>query len=166
MSDIIRLTGKVQYPITLDPSVWIFDDRKIELEKCFGLENEKEEDLEGYAKSISKRWEKERAHGANFPPVNRSLRRHEKDKILQGTFVMPFQPFIEHACPEDGTDTVEVCLKDGTSEEMEFSKIKNAFLCFSKNGKPLREDGPVHLYFKDGSNRDNPIRNIVEFRFK
>lgn len=31
MDDIIIVTGKVTYPITLDPTVWIFDNRKFEL---------------------------------------------------------------------------------------------------------------------------------------
>ncbi|WP_250130006.1 hypothetical protein [Jeotgalicoccus sp. WY2] len=29
---IIQLTGNVRYQITLDPSTWIFDDRKIKIE--------------------------------------------------------------------------------------------------------------------------------------
>ena len=33
--------------------------------------------------------------------------------------------------------------------------VKNAILGFSKEGKPLKEDGPVHLYFNDGSNQQN-----------
>ncbi|MDN8677450.1 peptidyl-prolyl cis-trans isomerase, partial [Staphylococcus aureus] len=32
MSDIIMLTGKVNFTITLDPGVWIFDDRKVDLD--------------------------------------------------------------------------------------------------------------------------------------
>ena len=33
--------------------------------------------------------------------------------------------------------------------------VKNAILGFSKEGKPLKEDGYVHLYFNDGSNQQN-----------
>lgn len=32
---IVQLKGNVQFPITLDPTVWIFDDRKIKLEEAF-----------------------------------------------------------------------------------------------------------------------------------
>ena len=35
---------------------------------------------------------------------------------------------------------------------------------YSQDGKPLREDGPVHLLFADGSNIDNPIKNISAIR--
>ena len=37
---------------------------------------------------------------------------------------------------------------------------------FSKDGKMLKEDGPVHLYFADGSNRDNPLKNVRAFRLE
>src|SRR5690625_6189198 len=32
---IVQLAGNVGYPITLDPTVWIFDDRKVLLEEEF-----------------------------------------------------------------------------------------------------------------------------------
>lgn len=167
MSDIIQFSGNIQYKITLDPTVWIFDDRKLELDKAFKLmDDSTEDDLESYTKRISEQWEKERAQGASFPPVNRSVKRMEKDKILSGTFVMPIQPFIEHAEPSRNVSNVSIVQNDGTSLTISFSKVKTAFLCFSKNGKPLNEDGPVHLYFKDGSNRDNPIKNITTFIFE
>ncbi len=28
MSEILFINGKVRFPITIDPTVWIFDDRK------------------------------------------------------------------------------------------------------------------------------------------
>ncbi|MDA8353303.1 MAG: hypothetical protein M0Z65_09010 [Firmicutes bacterium] len=35
MNPIIQLTGKVTYPITLDPTLWIFDDRRFEMADRF-----------------------------------------------------------------------------------------------------------------------------------
>ena len=35
MIDVILITGAVNYQINLDPSVWIFDDRKIALSEHF-----------------------------------------------------------------------------------------------------------------------------------
>ncbi|PTX58331.1 hypothetical protein C8P63_11779 [Melghirimyces profundicolus] len=35
MNDVILITGKVKYQINLDPSVWIFDDRRFEMEERF-----------------------------------------------------------------------------------------------------------------------------------
>ena len=40
---IIQLTGNVRYQITLDPSTWIFDDRKIVLEDLLSHGEDSEE---------------------------------------------------------------------------------------------------------------------------
>jgi hypothetical protein len=37
----------------------------------------------------------------------------------------------------------------------------NALMCFAKDGKPIREGGPVLLYLADGSNRHAPIDGIT-----
>ena len=39
-------------------------------------------------------------------------------------------------------------------------------LKFSDKGKPILEDGPVHILFKDGSNIENPIRNVNAIRIE
>lgn len=167
MSDIIQFEGDIQYKITLDPSVWIFDDRKIELDKAFEKKSESDQkDLEKYTKQMSDQWEKERAHGVNFPPVNESVKKLEKEKILTGTYVMPIQPFINHAEPAEHVNNVVIVQKDGTTTVFPLPIIKDSFLCFSKDGKPLSKDGPIYLYFRDGSNRNNPIKNITKFIFK
>ncbi|PWA13372.1 hypothetical protein DCC39_00320 [Pueribacillus theae] len=166
MSNIIQLTGKLDYNITLDPSVWIFDDRKIELEECFHLLENKVDDIEDYTKAISEQWDKERVHGVSSPPVEKSVNQKKKDEVLKGSYVMPFRPFIENASPSKDITNVQIVQKNGEKIIAEFSKVRDAFLCFALNGKPLVEDGPVHLYFRDGSNRDHPIKNIVSFHFE
>lgn len=35
MNDVILITGKVKYQINLDPSIWIFDDRRFEMDERF-----------------------------------------------------------------------------------------------------------------------------------
>jgi hypothetical protein len=42
----------------------------------------------------------------------------------------------------------------------------NLILGFSNNGKPLKEDGPIHIYFGDGSNQQSPIKNVKSFIIK
>ncbi|MFF2266623.1 peptidyl-prolyl cis-trans isomerase, partial [Lysinibacillus fusiformis] len=37
-------------------------------------------------------------------------------------------------------------------------------LKYSQDGKPLFEDGPVHVLFKNGSNVDSPIKNVLAIR--
>ena len=41
---------------------------------------------------------------------------------------------------------------------------KTLIFKFSQEGKPLAADGPVHILFGDGSNRENPIKNIKSIR--
>jgi hypothetical protein len=31
---------------------------------------------------------------------------------------------------------------------------------FSKNGRPLKETGPVHVYYGNGSNQDAPLTSV------
>lgn len=168
MSDVIVFSGDIQYKITLDPSVWIFDDRKIEFDKAFdnAIEHPQEDDENNYAKKMSEQWEKDRTYGVNYPPVNESVKRLEKEKILTGTYVMPFSPFIEHAEPAEHVKDVEIVLRNGTSLTYPLTVVKESLLLFAKDGKPLKEDGPVHLYFRDGSNLNDPIKNIEKFVFK
>jgi hypothetical protein len=45
-------------------------------------------------------------------------------------------------------------------------KAYDLILGFSKNGKPITVDGPVHIYFGDGTNQQEPIKNIKQFIVK
>lgn len=79
---IVQLKGNVQFPITLDPTVWIFDDRKIKLEEAFlpdKEENHPEKDVEPQQRIR--------------PPVKRSVSRFEGKKVLENSYVMPIKPF-------------------------------------------------------------------------
>lgn len=165
MKDIISFKGKVKYPITIDPSVWIFDDRRIDLSAYFEKEHVQIDEEEEYKKSISKHWDREIREGAVFPPTLKTERKFEKEKVLTGTFGMPLAPFIQNAEPDESANTLVI---ETDQDEFSFSieKAKEFILQFSINGKPLREDGPVYVIFGDGSNRDNPIKNVNAFRIE
>ncbi|WP_345739397.1 hypothetical protein [Virgibacillus salarius] len=78
---IVPINGKVAYPITLDPTVWIFDDRKIELEKAFTekpVDTNDQDELE----RASQRWSQEVYQQNIKPPVNRSIKKYEREKNL------------------------------------------------------------------------------------
>jgi hypothetical protein len=165
MKDIISFKGKVKFPITIDPSVWIFDDRRIDLSAYFEKEHVQIDEEEEYKKSISKHWDREIREGAVFPPTLKTERKFEKEKVLTGTFGMPLAPFIQNAEPDESANTLVI---ETDQDEFSFSieKAKEFILQFSINGKPLREDGPVYVIFGDGSNRDNPIKNVNAFRIE
>ncbi|GIO22336.1 hypothetical protein [Oceanobacillus sp. J11TS1] len=143
---IVMIKGNVGYPITLDPTVWIFDDRKIELENAFIEREEKESNDFIFQK----------------PPVNRSISKMEGEEYLKNSYVIPLHDFLNNSEPKADATEVEFIKSDGNNEKVTLEDAKNGYLLFSLEGKPLREDGPVHFYFKDGSNQSNPIKRIKE----
>ncbi|OQR57828.1 peptidyl-prolyl cis-trans isomerase [Bacillus sp. CDB3] len=162
MSEILFINGKVRFPITIDPTVWIFDDRKLDLTTYFDETREESSELETYLKHTSEHWDREIRDGAAFPPIQQSVKKYKKEQLINGTFGIPLQPFLKNAEILEGATQVEIETTDNLIT-LPLETANQAILGFSKEGKPLREDGPVHLYFHDGSNRQNPIRNIRKF---
>ncbi|TLS37673.1 peptidyl-prolyl cis-trans isomerase [Pseudalkalibacillus caeni] len=160
MNDIIPITGNVKFQLTLDPGVWIFDDRKVEIKEFFSKETEKKDELEDYVKSASENWDRTRKQGAILPPVNKSINRFEKEKALTGTFGILLEPFLKNA--EPGEDAALLLIERSQEETISIplEQAYGSLLGFSVNGKPLKEDGPIHFYYGDGSNQSEPIKNI------
>lgn len=165
MENILLISGRVKYSITLDPSVWIFDDRKVDLTTYFSKSMKQNNELEEYTKSISKHWDREIIEGAVYPPTLKTEKKYEKEKVLTGSFGISLQPFIKNAEPTE--EATVLVIKTSTSvHEIPLDIAQDLILGFSKSGKPLSEDGPVHVYFGDGSNQQNPIKNVREFIIK
>jgi hypothetical protein len=163
MENIILFSGKVKYPITLDPGVWIFDDRRIDLTTYFDEEIKAKDELEEYTKDISKHWDREIMEGAIFPPTLKTEKKYEKEKVLTGTFGIPFKPFLKNAEPDENATTLSIVCED-QEIQLNLAEAENLILGFSENGKPLGEDGPAYVYYGDGSNRDNPIKRVKSFK--
>ncbi|WP_078381034.1 hypothetical protein [Sutcliffiella halmapala] len=160
METIIRIEGNVHYSITLDPGVWIFDDRRLDLDTYFTEEDRQEvNELEEYTKKVSKHWEREIREGAIQPPTLKTERKFEKQKLLTGTFGIKFAPFLKNAEPK--SDATSVVFIAGEQEvEMDIETASNVIFAYSNKGKPLKEDGPVHVYYGDGSNQNSPIKSV------
>lgn len=165
METILIISGKVKYTITLEPSVWIFDDRRIDLTTYFLTRNMNEDSLEDYTKAVSKHWDREIMEGAIYPPTLKTEKKFEKEKVLTGTFGIPFKPFLANSEPADDAHTLVIHSTDG-EYEVPFESAFDLILAFSDTGKPLIADGPVHVYFGDGSNQQNPIKNVRGFTVK
>lgn len=162
MESIIPIKGKVKYRITLDPGVWIFDDRKVDLNTYFKEEQPSDSSLEEYTKSISKHWDREITEGAVYPPTLKTEVKFQKEKVLNGSFGILFKPFLENAEPD--AEASIVIVESGTEKvKLPLSEAYSLVLGFSKNGKPLKEDGPLHIYYQDGSNIETPIKNVTGF---
>ncbi|WP_046175164.1 hypothetical protein [Domibacillus indicus] len=166
MEQIIPIKGKVSFPVTLDPGVWIFDDRRIDLDEFFSSSSQPERDEEEeYIKSTSRFWEKEIREGAVFPPTIKSEKKYEKEKVLTGTFGIPLSPFLKNAEPLDEASEILFETKNGPVS-FPLTEAELLILQFSLKGKPLHEEGPVHVLFKDGSNRENPITHVTAVQIR
>ncbi|WP_347550522.1 hypothetical protein ABFG93_02990 [Pseudalkalibacillus hwajinpoensis] len=158
METIIPIKGKVNYSITLDASVWIFDDRKIELEEFLKFDDLAEQNENDYIRTQAERWDRERT--GIKPPINKSIKRFEKERVLKESYVIPLKPFLTNACPLENGLKVQLETSNGDHYLITLEEAKNGFLRFSKDGKPLREDGPTHFYYGDGSNASTPYTDI------
>lgn len=159
---IVPLKGNVSFPITLDPSVWIFDDRKIILEEAFSKNKEQKKQIEPTQKSAELFDQSVYANEQAKPPINKSLTREEREKALTHSFVMPVKDFVETS---EVNPTAEKALLKITADEtiiISLEQLVNAFVLFAIEGKPVKNEGPIHLIFGDGSNLDNPIKGIQE----
>ncbi|MFG6119109.1 hypothetical protein [Thalassobacillus sp. B23F22_16] len=160
---IVQIAGNVNYPITLDPTVWIFDDRKVTMEEAFGTvdkENTEEDELQ----KASMRWDREIYQQKIDPPVNRSISRFEKEKILKETYLMDLKPFIKTSEPANDSKGVTLETTKG-NKEVSIEDMRQALALFSVEGRPLKEDGPIHLYWADGSNKNEPVTGVKKIIF-
>ncbi|HJH10189.1 MAG TPA: peptidyl-prolyl cis-trans isomerase [Metalysinibacillus jejuensis] len=164
METIIALKGAVKYPLTLDPTVWIFDDRKVDLKTYFTEHHEEEDEDIKYMRAVGNHWSREIMEGATFPPTLKSERKFDRKGMQTGTFGIHFKHFLKNAEPLDTATTV--VFETTTGQEHAFSLADAASLLFkySHEGKPLVEDGPVHILFADGSNVETPITDVCAIR--
>ncbi|NGQ94772.1 hypothetical protein G3578_06185 [Brevibacillus sp. SYP-B805] len=162
MADVIVLKGAVTYPITIDPSVWIFDNRKIDLAAYTGDEVEDQAEPSAYVKGTGAQWDKELREGAALPSEKRSL--VEERKALEGDFGMKLAPFIENAQPLPEATSIRIHREHGEPVLLPLAEAKRAILQFAKDGKPIREGGPVLFYLpEDWKAKKAPIDHIVAF---
>lgn len=160
MHTILPLTGKVKFSITLDPTSWIFDDRKIEIQDFFekaknGSGDVMEEEAKAYENEI-----KALSAKLGKPAVGKHIRRYQKTQWLTDSFVIPARPFIDNAQPLEDATTVIFQQKGGEHYSVPLEDVNKGVFAFSKNGKAIIDDGPLHFYYGDGSNAGNPIKGI------
>ena len=165
MEFIIPITGAVKFNITLDPTVWIFDDRRIDLDEFFEGKYEYKDLDEEYTKVTSAHWSREIIEGSTNPPTLKSEKKYEKTKMLSNTYGIELKPFIQNAEPLKEAKHLIIETSEG-NHIISLDEMDDILVKFSHKGKPLREDGPVHIIKKDGSNLNDPIRYVTAFRLE
>lgn len=140
---LLQIKGNVDFVITIDSSAWIFDDRKIHIED---LVNDDEEI--NFDDSVE--WNRQIIEGETLPPTLKSEKkyRNKKEELLNGTFLMALDPFLEYADPK--SVTYEITHKDGKTT-LAYKDRYDHYAQFSKDGQRLYEDGMIDLLvIKDG----------------
>ncbi|WP_085524111.1 hypothetical protein [Tuberibacillus sp. Marseille-P3662] len=156
MDYIIPVKGAVNYSITLDASVWIFDDRKIAFEDFFSHDYKMLIDPEPNNAQNGLAPEQDAA-GA---PFQKNERRYKKSEWFDHSFVIPVKTFLGNAEPLDSANTVRFELDNQTSESVTLDEANKGVFLFSQDGQSIKERGPIHFYHGNGDNKDNPIKGI------
>ncbi|TCS95037.1 hypothetical protein [Hazenella coriacea] len=91
-------------------------------------------------------------------------RRFPLEERLNGVegLALELAPFLSNAEP-DSTATHVICHRSvGDPVKFTFEQVKSSYLCFAKDGKPIRDGGPALLYLADGSNKEAPVDFITK----
>ncbi|WP_414044428.1 hypothetical protein ACMGE9_01505 [Macrococcus sp. EM39E] len=142
---MIQIKGKVKFNITLDPSTFIFDDRKVELEQLMQGKSSGEEEI---TFQDNYEWNREILEGASKPPTLVSEKKFKKQELLEGTFLMNMHSFIINAEPDNDASHVELS-NENEKVQITLQELKGLYFQFSKEGKRLYEDGMVDAYLKN-----------------
>lgn len=161
LQTVIPIKGNVQHSITMDPGIWIFDDRRIDLETFFTDGYVEKDEMEEYKRSMGKHWSREIMEGATFPPTLETEKLFEEKKVITGTYGIYLMHFLKNTEPKEGATYLHFETSGGEKHSIPFESAGEVIMKFCEDGKPLQNDGPIHILYKDGSNADNPIRNII-----
>lgn len=160
MERIVPIRGNVKYGITLDPSVWILDDRKRLLDDFFDGEKKEENSLEEYTKSVSAHWDREITEGAIPPSERPTEQKIKKVQLTTETFAISLHYFLHNCEPNPDASAFIVHSSNG-NQSFPLSEAYHFVLCFSNQGKALFEDGPIHVYY--GDSKDQFITHVTSF---
>ena len=160
MESIVQIKGNVTYSITLDPSVWLFDDRKKRLEDFFIHSEIEEDQLEAYTKAASEHWDREVTEGSTPPSEKKEQKKTIKEQLTTETFGILFRYFLQNSEPTETASTV-IVVSENERRAFTIKQAYNFVLCFSDKGKALKEDGPIHVYYNQ--NNEDKITKVREF---
>ena len=152
MPNIVALSGLVKFPITLDPSSWIFDDRKIDMDDFF----EEDFNLDAFLEA-----QKDERAGAAIPRMAKGQKKYKKSDWLTRSFCMPVKVFIENSEPLAEAKSVTFERQNEKKVTLSLEEAKSGVFAFSKDGKIIESDGPLHFYYPDPEKRNEAITGII-----
>lgn len=160
---IIQLTGNVRYQITLDPSTWIFDDRKIKLEDLIRQSSDNEE----ITFVDEAEWNRQIIEGTTKPPTLKSEKKHKKRELLESSFVINLAPFLEYAEAYDNEDAIIKFVHNDGETELAYKDRETFYAHFSNEGKRLHPDGLFDLLVVDENGTEKArLVYVTKIEFK
>lgn len=158
---IIQIMGNVRFQITLDPSTWIFDDRKEELDKIIG----NDADDEQIDFSDSKEWNRQIIEGTTKPPTLKSEKKFKKQQLLDGTFAICLKPFLEYTEPHRGEDAMITFTHGEQTTILPYNRRHTFYAHFSQDGKQLYEDGLIDVLVINDGEVDARLEHVSGISF-
>ncbi len=163
MAEVIVIKGAVTYPITLDPGVWIFDERKINIANYRETaEDEQLAEEQAYLKGTGAHWDRELHEGVT--PLTQRTSLTELRQTLDADYGMKLSIFLNNAQVSPEATTLRVHRENGDFIDIPLTEAKKAILQFAKAGKPIRKNGPVYFYLPSQIiSKEKPIDSVVAF---
>lgn len=140
---VIQIHGNITYKITLDPSTWIFDDRKIHIEDLH--HSHENEDTITFDDTVE--WNRAIIEGTSKPPTLNTEKKYKtkKEALTQGSFVMNLAPFLGYTEPQSEDAEITFTNQSGDSVTHPFNDRGALYAYFAHNGKRLYPDGMFDL---------------------
>ncbi|UXR49337.1 hypothetical protein [Staphylococcus simulans] len=139
---MIQIKGKVKFPITLDSTTWIFDDRKVKIED---LETGVFEGTKPVEFQNNREWNRAILEGQTNPPTLNSEIKYKKRAMIEDTFVINMTPFFKNAEPNDDATAIRLS-NDEDSIEVPLSLLPYLFFKLADKGKRLYDDNGVDSF--------------------
>ncbi|MCD8914499.1 hypothetical protein K2V61_02835 [Staphylococcus simulans] len=139
---MIQIKGKVKFPITLDSTTWIFDDRKVKIED---LEAGVFEGTKPVEFQNNREWNRAILEGQTNPPTLNSEIKYKKRAMIEDTFVINMTPFFKNAEPDDSAAAIRLSNEEDAIE-VPLSLLPYLFFKFADKGKRLYDDNGVDSF--------------------
>lgn len=158
---IIQIQGNIKFQITLDPSTWIFDDRKVTLEDALNNTDDGEEILF----SDDREWNRQIIEGTTKPPTLKSEKKFKKKELLEKTFIMNLSPFLEYTEPERDEDAMIAFTHDNGTTILPYNEREQFFAQFSKEGKRLYDDNMIDILVIKNGELIEKLTHVTAIKF-
>ncbi|MEP9851631.1 hypothetical protein ABDK10_02925 [Staphylococcus aureus] len=139
---MIQIKGAVKFPITLDSTTWIFDDRKVQIED---LEQGVFDGTKPINFDDNREWNRAILEGQTNPPTLNSEIKYKKRAVLEKSFVINMSPFFKNAEPHNTATAIRL-YNNNDAIEVPIDLLPYLFFQFAKDGKRLYEDNSVDSF--------------------